>query len=37
MRPKIRLQAEVLYACTRKDALNDGAQIDVSSVARKPG
>ena len=29
--------AEVIYACTRKDALNDGLQIDVSSVAREAG
>jgi hypothetical protein len=29
--------AEVLYAYTRKDALNDGVQIDVSEVAREAG
>ena len=29
--------AEVLYAYTRKDALNDGVQIDVSTVAREAG
>ena len=29
--------AEVLYAYTRKDALADGVQIDVSSVAREAG
>jgi len=29
--------AEMLYAYTRKDALNDGVQIDVSSVAREAG
>jgi hypothetical protein len=29
--------AEVLYAYTRKDALNDGVQIDVSEMAREAG
>ena len=29
--------AEVIYAYTRKDALNDGVQIDVSEVAREAG
>jgi hypothetical protein len=29
--------AEVLYAYTRKDALNDGVQIDVSEAAREAG
>jgi hypothetical protein len=29
--------AEVLYVYTRKDALNDGVQIDVSEVAREAG
>jgi hypothetical protein len=29
--------AEVNYAYTRKDALNDGVQIDVSEVAREAG
>lgn len=29
--------AEVLYSYTRKDALNDGVQIDVSEVAREAG
>jgi hypothetical protein len=30
-------EAEVLYAYTRKDALNDGVQIDVSETAREAG
>ena len=29
--------AEVIYAYTRKDALADGVQIDVSEVAREAG
>ena len=29
--------AEVIYAYTRKDALNDGVQIDVSEIAREAG
>lgn len=29
--------AEILYAYTRKDALADGGQIDVSAVAREAG
>ena len=29
--------AEVIYAYTRKDALSDGGQIDVSEVAREAG
>ncbi len=29
--------AEVIYACTRKDALANGVQIDVSEIAREAG